>query len=97
MFATILLRAKAKPEKIKELKRLLAKYLPETRSYEGCIDIIIYEENDKEGIFVFYENWENFYAYERYLDYRTKQGVMDEIGALLTGAPEITYYNRVDI
>jgi len=54
----------------------------------------IYEDHHKKGSFVFYENWENINAYEAYLEYREKQGVMEEIGSMLVSPPEIIYYNR---
>ena len=97
MTATVILRAQAKPDKLDELKTFIAKCLPETRSYKGCINIDIFEETCQKGNFIFYENWDSFESYEVYLEYRTKQGVMDEIGSMLIGAPEITYYGRVDI
>jgi quinol monooxygenase YgiN len=79
------------------LKAYIAKLLPETRAYNGCINIDIYEDNSKKGSFVFYENWSNINSYEAYLEYRENQGVMEEIGSMLINSPEITYYNRVAI
>ncbi len=94
---TIILQSQAKPDEIENFKTYIAKCLPETRSYNGCINIDIYEDRGKKGIFIFYENWESVNAYETYLEYRTKQGVMDKIGSMLMKSPEITYYSRVDI
>ena len=74
MSVTIILRAHAKPADIENFKTYIAKCLPETRSYNGCINIDIYEDKSNKGSFVFYENWESVNAYEAYLEYRTKQG-----------------------
>ena len=97
MPVTVLLLAQAKPEKVGNLKSYIAKCLPETRLYEGCINIDIYEDIDNQGSLVFYENWESVNMYETYLEYRTTQGVMEEIGSMLINPPEITYYKRVEI
>ena len=94
MPVTVLLLAQAQPDKINSFKAYIGKCLPETRSYDGCINIDIYEDHHKKGSFVFYENWENINAYEAYLEYREKQGVMEEIGSMLVSPPEIIYYNR---
>jgi quinol monooxygenase YgiN len=97
MSITVLLTAQTKPEMEKEFKDFIEKCLTETRSYDGCISIDIYEDANKKGNFVFYENWENINAYEAYLNWRVEQGVMDKIGAMLATAPDIKYYDRVDI
>ena len=97
MPVTVLLLAQAKLDKVDDFKNYIAKCLPETRSYDGCINIDIYENNTNKGSFVFYENWESVNAYEAYLEYRVKQGVMDDIASMLLDAPKITYYKRVDI
>lgn len=97
MPVTVLLLAQAKPEKADKLKVYIAKCLPETRSYDGCINIDIYEDIDNKGSLVFYENWESINEYETYLEYRVTQGVMEEIGSMLINPPKITYYKRVAI
>ncbi len=96
MAITVFLFAKAKKGKDDALKSLITQCLPETRKYSGCISIDIYE-NDKQGGLVFYEKWETKADYHAYLNWRTEQGVMDEIGALLISPPDIQYYNHIDI
>jgi len=97
MAITVLLRAQAKPRQSELFKHLLESLLPETRRFEGFIHIAILEANRSVGSFVFYEQWETIEAYEYYLSYRTEQGVMDKIAALLVDAPDITYYNDLQI
>ncbi|GEM_PF-1994704 len=97
MSVTVLLTAQAKADQVDAFKAYIAKCLPETRSYRGCLNIDIYEAHDSNGYFVFYENWDSVAAYESYLDYRVKQGVMQEIGTMLITEPEIVYYNRLNI
>ncbi|HFC93298.1 MAG TPA: antibiotic biosynthesis monooxygenase [Leucothrix mucor] len=97
MPVTVILQAQAKPADIENFKTYIAKCLPETRSYNGCINIDIYEDKNNKGSFIFYEYWESVNAYEAYLEYRTKQGVMEKIGSMLITPPEITYYDKVAI
>ncbi len=97
MSITVLLTAQTRPEMVEKFTVFIEKCLTETRSYAGCISIDIYEDANKKGSFVFYENWASIDAYETYLNWRTEQGVMDKIGAMLATAPEINYYDRVDI
>lgn len=97
MAITVLLSAQTHPDKYEALEALLAKCLPKTRAYAGCIGIDIYEDVEQKGKLVFYENWESKNAYLAYLNWRTEQGVMEEIGSLLVSPPEIKYYDKLPI
>jgi quinol monooxygenase YgiN len=92
MSVIIILEVDVKPESKSNLLNLLAKYLPETKRYEGFISISIHSEQDSNQV-VFYEKWRSIDSYHNYLDWRTKTGVMKELGATFNSPPLIRYFN----
>jgi putative transposase len=93
----VLVEMKVKPEAVNEVKGLLKQMLPDTRGYAGCQGIDIYDNVDDTGDLVFYQRWDTRDHYQRYVAWRTETGVLDNLGAKLTGPPKIRYYDRVDV
>jgi quinol monooxygenase YgiN len=96
MSVIVLLEAQVKPEAVDEVKATLKAILPDTRAYDGCQGIDIYGNLEDGGNLVFYECWDSREHYEKYLAWRTETGVMEKLGAALTGPPSIRYFERVD-
>ncbi|PCJ43621.1 MAG: antibiotic biosynthesis monooxygenase [SAR86 cluster bacterium] len=89
------LEVNAKLESISTVKEILARIFPDTRAYDGCIDITAYLE-DNEHTFLFIENWESKEHYARYLAWREESGSLAELGEHLQGPPVIRYFENVD-
>jgi len=89
------LEAKAKPECVAELSEALAALFPETRAYDGCIDITAYL-NDDGHTFIFVEHWETKVQYEKYLAWRVETGVIAKLVSLLQAPPSIRYFDAVE-
>ena len=70
--------------------------LPETRAYEGFVDIVVYQNQDDGDNIVLVEHWESRAAYERYIGWRQETGVLDQLIAACAGPPDIRYYDRTD-
>ncbi|MBL4830751.1 MAG: antibiotic biosynthesis monooxygenase [Aliivibrio sp.] len=88
------LEANAKPECVSEMSESLATLFPETRVYDGCIDITAYL-NDDGHTFIFTEHWETKEQYEKYLAWRQETGVLDKLVSLLQEPPTIRYFEAV--
>ena len=97
MSVVVLLEMQVKPEAVNEVKAQLKQLLPDTRAYAGCQGLDIYGNMDDSGNLVFYERWESREHYQKYLAWRTETGVLNALGAKLTGPPKIRYYERVDV
>jgi quinol monooxygenase YgiN len=96
MSVVVLLELQVKPEAVNEVKANFKKLLPETRAYAGCLGLDVYGNMDDSGNIVLYERWESRDHYQKYLAWRTETGVLNALGANLTGPPKIRYYERVD-
>ena len=97
MPVTVLLTAKAHPDHVDNIHAALKEALPDTRVYDGFIQIDIYQNADDPTDIVFHEIWETKEHYLAYLNWRTETGVMDALGSMLTGPPSIQYYQRWDV
>lgn len=92
----VILEMQAKPEAVDGLKAGLKELLPDTRAYDGCQGVDIYQDRDDPGHLVFYERWDSKEHYQKYLNWRTETGAMEQLGKALTGPPSIKYFDRVD-
>ncbi len=96
MSVTVLLEAQVKPESVNALKSLFKEILPDTRAYDGCRGITVYSNQDNSSNLVLVQHWDSPEHHQKYLAWRTETGVMDRIGAMLSGAPSIRYFEKVD-
>jgi len=65
-----------------------AEILPDTRAFDGCQSLGVYQEGDGEAL-VFIEYWDSAEHYQRYLDWRTETGVLNQLVDLLAEPPVI--------
>ena len=96
MSTVVLLEIQVRPEAVDEMKSFLKDILPDTRSYEGCQGIDVYDNLDDAENIVVYERWDSRPHYEKYLAWRTETGVVDQLGAMLVAPPSIRYFERLD-
>jgi quinol monooxygenase YgiN len=47
----------AKPEKARELEKILQNFVVQTRQEAGCVNYDLHQADDDPNVFVFYENW----------------------------------------
>jgi quinol monooxygenase YgiN len=96
MSITVILEAPVKAEEVSNMKSYLTKILPESRAYDGCRGFDLYFDMENEGKMVIVEQWDSRSQHEKYLGWRTETGVMDKLGGMLAGPPNIRYFKRVD-
>ncbi len=97
MSVIVLVDMQVKPEAVGEMKSNLKKILPDTRAYDGCQSVDIYGNIDDSGNLVFYEHWESRKHHESYMAWRKETGTMNQMFAMVAGAPSIRYFERIDV
>ena len=97
MAVTVLVELKAKPDCAQALKSLWRGCMADTRAYDGCIDIFVYENQDESANFVLIENWESKAQYDRYLAWRTETGFVEQVISKCEGDLRFGFYDRSDI
>jgi quinol monooxygenase YgiN len=96
MSVLVLLEAPVKFEDISNMKSYMAEILPDTRAHDGCQGVDVYFNTEDAGNMVLVEYWDSRAHHEKYVGWRTETGVMDKIGAMLAGQPNIRYFERTD-
>lgn len=96
MSVLVQLEARARPESVTEMSDALAKLLPQTRAYDGCIDIHAYLNEDGQT-FVFVGHWASKAHYERYFAWREETGVLAQLLSYLAEPPGIRYFDRLSL
>jgi quinol monooxygenase YgiN len=59
----------AAPGQFDRLEKMLIEALPETRAFEGCLSLEVYQEEGTEALTIV-EDWESFEHYDRYQQWR---------------------------
>ena len=94
MACTVLLELKVKPECVNDTINGLGAMLPETRSYDGCIEVCAHQDQDDPTTIVAIEQWQTRQHYEKYLAWRQESGALDALGAWLTQPPSIRFFDK---
>ena len=89
----VILEIKANPGTGSELATNLNKSFPETRAFDGNIDIIALQNQEDPDTIVLYERWETRENYEKYLAWRTETGMIANLMEAIQGEPSIRYFD----
>ena len=95
MACTVLLEMRVKKEHVDEVAGSFKGMLPDTRSFEGCIDVYATQNKDDPQNFVAVETWESREKYEEYFAWRTERGDIEGMEPMLEGALNIRFFDRV--
>ena len=96
MAVTILLEVRAKEGTGNDLLATMKGILPDTRSYDGCINLNVYQNQDDSDVLVLVENFESKAHYEKYVAWRVETGVMQQLGDSLAEPPSIRFFDLAD-
>lgn len=97
MAVTVVVELSAKPDCAEALKSLWREIMADTRAYDGCIDIYVYENQDEPDNFVLIENWDSRAHYDRYLAWRAETGLVEQVTSMCSGDLRFGFYDRSDI
>lgn len=91
---------RVKGDQTEAFRSMLAGALVETRSFEGYKGVDIFEDQEK-SVFYALSNWGSHSDYDKYLAWRTEQGIGDLLGPMLGGGfPEgfgVRKFEKADI
>ena len=96
MSTVALVELHVKPEGVEGVKAGLKKLLVETRAYDGCQSVDVYNDLDNKGTLVLYEKWDSPGHHKKYMAWRQETGALAQLATALTGPPVIRYFDRVD-
>ena len=97
MAITVTLAFSVIPERAEEFKSLLKEMLPDTRAYDGCESVEVYQDQDHPGLIYLVEDWEFKEHQQRYQAWRDETGIGETVGPFLAGEPKFNYFDKQDI
>jgi quinol monooxygenase YgiN len=83
MTVTVALECHARPDTVEDVKQLFRSLATDTRAFEGCESINIFQDPDEPTTIVALNRWTSRDHYLRYVAWRQERGELDEIAALL--------------
>lgn len=96
MAVMVLLEVQAKQGTGDGLVATFKQILPDTRKYDGFLDITVHQNQDDKDNLVLVEKWKSKADYESYLGWRQETGVLDQLIAACSAPPSIRYYDITD-
>ncbi len=97
MSCQVILEFNVKNESIEAARSWLKRILPDTRSFDGCISIAVVQNQDDPTGLVVLEQWNSRQHYERYLQWRTETGVLNELVSMLAGEPKFRFLDHFGV
>lgn len=96
MSIVVIVNFTAKEESIEDLKSYFKKILPDTRSYEGCEGVQLYQDMDSPTKFTIQAKWTSKEAQQKYISWRMESGEFEKLGSMITDSFSMDYYDIID-
>ncbi|MCH9659264.1 antibiotic biosynthesis monooxygenase [archaeon] len=96
MCIIVLVNFDVKKESVDELKKYFKEILPDTRSFEGCQGVQLYESKESPTKFIIHSKWASEDAQKKYMSWRIDTGELEKLMPMLSEHPNLEFYNIVD-
>jgi len=96
MSVIVIANLSVKEESLEELKEYFKKILPDTRSFEGCLGVQLYQSQESPTKLTIHAKWTSEEAQKRYMAWRMETGELDKLTPMLSEPPSFQFYNIVD-
>lgn len=97
MTCTVLLEVRVKKENVDGMAEGFKGLFPDTRSFEGCVDLYATQSLDDPQTFVVVETWVSRPAYEKYFAWRVARGDIDNMKSIIEGDIKLRYFERLGV
>ena len=94
---TVTLTCTVKSERAAEFISLLKSLLPDTRAYDGCLRVDVYQDQGNAGSILLVEDWTSKQHQEKYQKWRDETGIAEVVGPFLAGDPSFRYLDHLDV
>ena len=85
-----------KEESLDEFKKYFKEILPDTRSFDGCQGVQLYQSKETPTKMIIHSKWDSEEAQKKYMSWRMDSGALDKIIPMLSDHPNLEFYNIVD-
>lgn len=96
MTEPLLIEFSIRPEKLDGFLTFLTDIIADTRTFEGCEHVEVWEEEGTPGSVLLYQVWESRAKQEEYSAWRAETGTLNRLGEFLTGAAKVRWLKKHD-
>ena len=96
MSVIVIANLSAKEESLEELKKYLKEILPDTRSFEGCQGVQLYENKESPTKLTIHAKWVSEEAQKKYVAWRMETGALNKLMTMLSEPASMPFYNIID-
>ena len=86
-----------KEDSVEDLKKFFKEILPHTRTFEGCEDVQLYESKESKTKMIIHAKWTSEEAQKKYMEWRMENGSLEKLMPMLSGHPDLQFYNILDV
>jgi quinol monooxygenase YgiN len=97
MTCQVILELTAKDGSYDELRKYFIDIISDTRSFQGCVSVDFVRNQDDPNQLVILEKWDTRKDYEAYFAWRQETGVLDELGKMAAGAPQLRFFDPMGV
>ena len=96
MSVIVIVNMSVKNESLEEFKKYFKEILPDTRSFEGCQGVQLYENTESPTKLTIHAKWTSKEAQKKYMTWRMETGSLDKLAPMLSEPLSMQFYNIVD-
>ncbi len=93
MTCQAILELKVKPEAVEKTREWFSANLPDTRAFEGCVSILMVQNQEDPTDLMIIEQWDSPEAYQKYIGWRTERGDIKAMGEMVAAEPKVRVFN----
>ena len=96
MSTTVILEIRTNPGTANEMLTMLKDILPDTRNYDGCVSVDVFQNQDDADTLIIMGKWQSKVHFETYLDWRNETGIFERFSEMIEGPPNTHFFNDTD-
>ena len=96
MSIVVIVNFSVKTESLEEVTKYLKEILPDTRSFEGCEGVELYQNTEFSNKLTIRAKWISEDAQKKYIAWRMETGAMNKLISMLSEPPNMQYYSIID-
>ena len=96
MSVVVIVNMSVKDESLDEIKKYFKGILPDTRSFEGCQGVQLYENKESPTKLIIHAKWDSEETQKKYMAWRVETGLLDKLTPMLSEPLSMQFYNIVD-
>ncbi len=84
---TRIVRLTIQPDKVEDFKLLFSESFPKISRYNGCRDLMLYQDYDESNVMITYSNWNSVEDLETYRKSELFRTTWDKVKPLFSSSP----------